>query len=405
MKYIFVVFILFSISGYGQNIDLVKLENHISENNRAGKHKDSQNELLQLLSENNISDLEKAKVTLLLATTFRSINDYSSAINYLNKAKTLSESAPGGDSLKMNIDAEMAFTYFDDQKYDLSDKIINEIKKKKYVNLHIVDKAYIIMQEGYINYLKKNYSEADLEYERSVQLLKANSFCNQPVVMVKQMQLYGATKQFAKADQIYNSTMSIADSCKILKYKIYATEEIKKLYEDHNNEQKVYEYSRILDSLKRIDDRENNLSEMHVANQNFLEKENETEKESSFLFSIIAVVLFILIIFLASYFYKKSKNYKTEKTKFEEEISKIKEELKVFSTIQFSNTKKENEVLNSEKLNKRQKELLLLVSEGKTNKDIATELSITEATVKYHLGNIYSILDIKNRKEILRKNL
>ncbi|KIA89451.1 hypothetical protein OA86_07310 [Kaistella jeonii] len=63
----------------------------------------------------------------------------------------------------------------------------------------------------------------------------------------------------------------------------------------------------------------------------------------------------------------------------------------------------ENDILNSSQLNRRQKELLQMVSEGLSNKEIAEKLSITEATVKYHLRNIYAILDIKNRKDILAK--
>lgn len=50
----------------------------------------------------------------------------------------------------------------------------------------------------------------------------------------------------------------------------------------------------------------------------------------------------------------------------------------------------------------RETEIIELISLGKTNKEIANTLSISENTVKYHIKNIYTKLNIKSRKEILR---
>jgi DNA-binding NarL/FixJ family response regulator len=40
------------------------------------------------------------------------------------------------------------------------------------------------------------------------------------------------------------------------------------------------------------------------------------------------------------------------------------------------------------------------VARGLTNKAIAKELWVTEQTVKFHLTNIYSKLDLSNRTEL-----
>ena len=386
-----------------QNLDLNKIEEQVLQNNRTGKHLSSQKQLLQLLEEQNTTINEEAKINYLLATTFRSINDYWSSINYLKKSQKIAENLRDEDSLKIKIDAEMAFTYFDNHDYDSAEAIIKNITKKNYINLSVIDKAYIVMQQGYIDFLKKNYAAAEIHYEASLKILQKNSPCNQPVVMVKQMQLYSALDLLDKVDVIYKSVMKNADSCKIIKYKIYATEEIKSIYDSKNNQQKGFWYSKKLDSLRFIDNRENKLSEMHVNNQIFLEEENESEKESRLVFIVLASLLGLLLVILGIYFFRKSKSHKKEKTVFEDEIKKIKEELKLYSAVQFSNDQKENDILNSDQLNKRQKELLQLVSEGRSNKEIADLLFISEATVKYHLRNIYGILDIKNRKDILGK--
>ena len=48
-------------------------------------------------------------------------------------------------------------------------------------------------------------------------------------------------------------------------------------------------------------------------------------------------------------------------------------------------------------LTPREKEVLLLVAEGMTNKDIAVELSLSESTVKIHIQHVLKKLNLKGR--------
>jgi DNA-binding NarL/FixJ family response regulator len=50
-----------------------------------------------------------------------------------------------------------------------------------------------------------------------------------------------------------------------------------------------------------------------------------------------------------------------------------------------------------EKLTVRERQITLLISEGIPNKVIGRRLNLTEGTVKIHLHNIYSKLEIQNR--------
>lgn len=54
---------------------------------------------------------------------------------------------------------------------------------------------------------------------------------------------------------------------------------------------------------------------------------------------------------------------------------------------------------SKEDLTEREKEVLRLVAEGSTNRDIATQLNVTENTVKYHLKNILEKLHLRNRAQ------
>jgi DNA-binding NarL/FixJ family response regulator len=57
----------------------------------------------------------------------------------------------------------------------------------------------------------------------------------------------------------------------------------------------------------------------------------------------------------------------------------------------------------SHSLTKREQEILKLVSEGRSNGEVARQLWVTEQTVKFHLSNIYRKLGVTNRTEAGRQ--
>ena len=61
--------------------------------------------------------------------------------------------------------------------------------------------------------------------------------------------------------------------------------------------------------------------------------------------------------------------------------------------------------LKQYKLTPRQKEITLLTAAGKSNRDIAKELFISELTIKDHMKEIFLIIGIHHRSEIIPKLL
>ena len=402
-KKILFFLLLFTNFLFSQNIDFKKLEDQIYQNNRAGNHQKSQERLLTLLERDDLSDNDQIKLNLLVANTFRSIGDYGAAIKQLQKTKDLSKNLDGIDSLKMNIDAEMAFVYFDDNKYKESERVTKEIYQDDFKFLKENDKAYVVMQQGYMYYLEKKFDSAAIEYAKSLNILKKASPCNQPVVLVKQMQLYSKINNLKEVDRIYKKAMAIADSCKILKYKVYATEEIKSIYQQRNDKELAFFYTNQLEKLKLLYNKDVNLSNMHLENEEFLEKQNAAHQNNFNKTLFISILGLLLLSGMGIYFYRKSFKYKMQNKTFEAENNAMKEELLKFSKTQFSAAVPKNTILNSKLLNERQSNLLKLMSEGFSNKEIAEKLFISENTVKYHIKNIYEILDLKNRNDLFRK--
>ena len=61
--------------------------------------------------------------------------------------------------------------------------------------------------------------------------------------------------------------------------------------------------------------------------------------------------------------------------------------------------KKEQEDEQLEKLTKREIEVLILLSEGLFNKEIAYKLDISERTVKNHISNIFKKINVSDRTQ------
>ncbi len=59
----------------------------------------------------------------------------------------------------------------------------------------------------------------------------------------------------------------------------------------------------------------------------------------------------------------------------------------------------EPEPAPTEKLSKRQKQLLTMLDKGMSNRDIAEELKISEHTVKVHLWRLFRRLNVKSRSQ------
>jgi len=53
------------------------------------------------------------------------------------------------------------------------------------------------------------------------------------------------------------------------------------------------------------------------------------------------------------------------------------------------------------KLTPREKELIELIYAGKSNKEIADTLFLSESTVKTHIYNIFRKMDVKNRVGVI----
>lgn len=104
---------------------------------------------------------------------------------------------------------------------------------------------------------------------------------------------------------------------------------------------------------------------------------------------------------------KENYKYRTELKSYLDEIYGLKEKLKFQKNneIQDSISEKVESLKNNFKLTDREVDILLKITEGCSNHQIAEQLFISVNTVKYHTKNLYDKLDIKKRSQISSKIL
>lgn len=124
------------------------------------------------------------------------------------------------------------------------------------------------------------------------------------------------------------------------------------------------------------------------------DKEKEKEKYALVTFS----VTFIFFTLLTLYLFSLYKHHKKKRFIIQQENQRVLSELQL--VMKEKQTDESNLQLKEQELSDRQLQILELIKKGKTNKEIASELYISENTVKYHLKIIYNILDIENRFQL-----
>ena len=389
-----------------KDLNIDSLEKEIITYNREGKHKVSQKKLSEILLSGDLSEEEKGNVLFLLATTYRSVNDYLMCIDYLDKSNVIAQKLPKENPLRMKIDYEFAFVYFDNKDYEKSSKAMKRIAEQNYLNAYPEDMSYILMQEGYLFLQDNRYDEAEKKYNEAFEIMEKASHCNLPVVLGKMMELYSRKKDIKKVEDVYDQGKKISESCSILKYKVFLAAEMERIFKENDMFDKAYAIGLELDSLRKLEDQGNVISEMHIIDKEYLEKGQQKQEKIEFQEKIGAIIVALILLSFVAYIFLKSKKLKKEKLKMKEEIEQIKEDLNSYSQNSYIDENfvdSESSIINSEKLTDRQKDLLKLMTDGLSNKEIAEKLFITESTVKYHIKNIYSILELKDRKDLFKK--
>jgi len=205
-----------------------------------------------------------------------------------------------------------------------------------------------------------------------------------------------------KAIQAFKTGLSYARKYKMDIYTIIMYESITQYYKEKGDYKNAYTYQLKVSEERSKYDANNISGHLNVLEKNLLEKRKDAqidlEKTKRYYLGTIACSLSLLsLVSVRLLLVSKQKAKLTEK-----ENEPIPTEITQFTTLYSS----EDSPKLSDKttlFSARQLEIIHLVIQGKTNKEIGNILFISENTVKYHLKAIYDLLGVTSRAQLKLK--
>ena len=143
-------------------------------------------------------------------------------------------------------------------------------------------------------------------------------------------------------------------------------------------------------------DATNKSGKLQLLEKDLLQKSKEIDSQNK---NRILLTLIITLVVILAFLFFYTKFTKTKNSLATIEIENIRKDLEKI-TKELDNAGQSKLNLDNYKLTERQSQIITLVKQGKTNKEIGQSLFISENTVKYHLKIIYETLNIANRSEL-----
>ncbi|QKZ15695.1 LuxR family transcriptional regulator [Spirosoma sp. KUDC1026] len=359
--------------------------------------------LLPVLEGESYSADDKYQAAVQLSYTYKRVFDYVSALKFLDLACTFANQTTKKTQYIAAIDSEKAFILFDTHDYKGAGVLMRKLEKTGFKYITQENRSKLIMQRGYLLFLGKQYERAEAVYDQAIHLLRAVSPCDLPMVFVKKMQLYDAMNRLDLMNDALHQSVAQADSCHIIKYNLYVYNELLAIYKKRRNLDAIVRTQSKVDSLTGVYASSEKVAALHDQKEAILLENKSQElhqKETSERYLTLTMIGLLvlaggLLIWLLQY-HRKQQRLKAEFAGMKHELESY---LVMNESLIASKMTTENDRLN--KLSERQREVLSHMAAGMSNKAIADTMFISENTVKYHIKNIYILLEIKDRREFL----
>ncbi|MEW6469991.1 MAG: tetratricopeptide repeat protein [Bacteroidota bacterium] len=353
-------------------------------------------------------------------------HNFSKSLDYYNQALQAYTKLNDSDGMANQYN-NIGLIYSEQKKYDEAIALY-ERSLEIYLrsgNLRAVSKRYnniaIVYEE------KGDFDRAMEYYNKAIKLREETGDRNGMVISLNNLgDLLSKNKKYALALEYLDKSLSIAKELGFLDGQKYAYEYLGNTYERLKEYEKALEYHRLSvlveDSMRNIEmDRQ--MAEMEARYQNEkkqkeiarLELENKGQEAANYRITLWLILVSACLLGLFLWFNAFRQKKRRQEARLQEEMRKYTVEIEQLRTniaeiivnrpslFKVSLSKDELNRYLLDPLTDRETEILRKIAEGRSNREVAELLFVSENTVKYHLKNIFLKLDVKNRTEALVK--
>ena len=384
---------------FGQSEKLKKLENQIKTLNDNLQYEKSIAVLNEIITNEQSTHYEKYYAYLLESFTYKRLFNYTKTLHKLDLALAEGLQSDQKEEVKNTIDAEKCFVYFDTQDYPKAEALITQLRKLNFKHLSIPTQSWIIMQDGYIKMLNKDYAKSEQLLNEAAALVKANSPENLPNIYGKKMELFNKMNLFEKRDTAFKEGLLLAKKYNKVKYEMYLYQVMRNIFQENEDYKNAFFTQKKYDSIVKYYNATDANGKLELAEKKLEDENRQLKKQNEKYIDYILYGVIVSLLLLLYFAFRLYQSNRTKRILVEKENTRIHDEIERLTQ---ALDEKGNATLNLSNYNltDRQKEIIDFIRSGLTNKEIASKLFISENTVKYHLKIIYEILDIDHRSAI-----
>jgi len=396
-----IILFLFLFSNFvmAQTVEPDKLTKEIQDLNRNNQLEQSIIVLENIINNRKSTHLDRYYAYLLKSLTYKRVFDYASAQKNLELAYDEGIKSNKKEEVKTRIAIELLFVNFDQQRYD---NIDDQIKKIEAMDLSLVDSTTLAFYYNVLAALdmKNNkFDEASKKLLAGISLIENHDPQHLPAVYIKQIQLSQYTDDEELALEAFRKGVHFSEKFSLDIYKMELYRQLSRFYFLRENYKNAYQLLAIVGDLIGSFEAPSRSGELNALERKIMESRKDLELRNDRNILIFISVLSVILLILIGVLFKLYRVNKRSRMQVELENKRIRKELDIISKeLNESNQGKID--LSKFNLTERQLEIIELIKKGKSNKEIAAQLFISENTVKYHLKVIYNLLGIDNRDSL-----
>lgn len=354
-----------------------------------------------------------------IGNVYLNLGQYTTAMNYFRQALSIEEDRENLRGINYDL-SNIGEVYLLQGTYDSA--------------LYYYEKSMEVgLKRSYKADIAVDYYNLGMVYQKIGDLARSNDYLYQshPLLIkhrvnrylcksyIKLGQNYIQLKDYKKAEAFLKDGLRLAEEIHSAESMIEAYESLSKLSQEKNNyKQTLYFYKaarQLTDSVKSEETKRNIASletlfeiKMKDVEIEQMHRELELNKSQSLYQYIIIVSLLVLTMVLFIVIRLRRNNNRLIVSQMRNDIQDYINKLDELKTQKESeNQESESEIFKQNVarfgLSDREIDVLLLISQGLKNEEIADKLFLSISTVKTHTRNIFQKLDVRNRIEAARR--
>lgn len=391
--------LLHNDTGFATDKEHEKLKQEIEVLNDNHQYELSIRKLEEIITNPNTSNYDLYNAYIQKYLTYKRLFNYIEALNNLDLALKAGIKSDKKGTVIKRVRIERMFVHFDLLEFDKVAALLKLISREDFNTINKETEAFYLSVLGTMSNRAKEYYLALQYLDEALIILKEHAPKHLPLIYRKKIEIYRHLNQYDKAIENFEKGLACAREHKMDIYIIAMYNDVAIFYSEIGDVESALRTEQILNRLITDYDVTNRSGKLHMVERELLKNENKgKEKQNSKIKFIIIgfCILIIIVTFIGYYFYKLNN---TGRTKSINEHLYLQNDVE--NSIQNMDEWNLHNVNSSDyNLTDRQLEIIKLVKEGKTNKEIGTALFISENTVKYHLKVIYKTLNVIKRSDL-----